>query len=76
MTAIFAQPSRQVGIGIAVGGVLAGTLSRMILESMSLGEMAVVVAYATIMMGVCLLAAIVPTRRALGIQPTEALRSE
>jgi ABC-type lipoprotein release transport system permease subunit len=33
-------------------------------------------AYAAFMMAVCLLACIVPTRRALAVQPTEALRAE
>jgi ABC-type lipoprotein release transport system permease subunit len=28
------------------------------------------------MIGVCVLACIVPTRRALGVEPTEALRSD
>jgi putative ABC transport system permease protein len=32
--------------------------------------------YSVLMMGVCLLACIVPTRRALRVQPTEALRSD
>jgi putative ABC transport system permease protein len=32
------------------------------------------VAYAIVMVGVCLLACIVPTRRALGVEPTIALR--
>jgi putative ABC transport system permease protein len=37
---------------------------------------ALLVAYAVLMLGVCLLACVVPTRRALGIEPTEALRME
>jgi len=32
--------------------------------------------YAMLMLGVCLLACIVPTRRALQVQPTEALRAD
>ena len=32
--------------------------------------------YATLMLGVCLLACVVPTRRALRVEPTEALRAE
>jgi ABC-type lipoprotein release transport system permease subunit len=32
--------------------------------------------YTVLMLGVCLLAVIVPTRRALQVQPTEALRAD
>jgi hypothetical protein len=32
--------------------------------------------YATIMLGVCMLACIVPTHRALGLEPTVALRTD
>jgi ABC-type lipoprotein release transport system permease subunit len=35
-----------------------------------------VVAYAVFMLGVCLLACVVPTRRALSVEPTIALRAE
>jgi ABC-type lipoprotein release transport system permease subunit len=35
-----------------------------------------VTAYAAVMMLVCLIACIVPTRRAFRIEPTEALREE
>jgi ABC-type antimicrobial peptide transport system permease subunit len=42
----------------------------------SLRLAAVVATFSTIMFGVIMLAAIVPIRRALRIQPTEALRME
>jgi putative ABC transport system permease protein len=43
---------------------------------LSLEQFGIVVAYATFMLGVCLLACIVPTRRALGVEPTIALRAD
>jgi len=42
----------------------------------SAGQIGLLVAYAVLMLGVCLLACVVPTRRALGVEPTEALRME
>jgi hypothetical protein len=36
----------------------------------------IVMLYSAVMMGVCMLACIVPTRRALGVEPTEALRAD
>ena len=43
---------------------------------MSPGGALLLVMYAALMQAVCLLACIVPTRRALGVEPTEALRAE
>jgi ABC-type antimicrobial peptide transport system permease subunit len=40
------------------------------------GGAALVLAYAALMMGVCMLACVVPTRRALRVEPTEALRAD
>lgn len=40
------------------------------------GERALLAAYAALMLGVCLLACVVPTQRALRLEPTEALRAE
>lgn len=43
---------------------------------LSLAQLAILVAYAILMLGVCLLACVVPTRRALSVEPTIALRVE
>ena len=40
------------------------------------GEIALLVAYGAVMLGVCALACIVPSLRALRVQPMEALRAE
>ena len=37
---------------------------------------ALIVGYGLVMLGVCLLGCVVPTRRALAIEPTIALRTE
>jgi ABC-type lipoprotein release transport system permease subunit len=39
-------------------------------------RVALLVVYAVGILGVCLLACVVPTRRALGVEPVEALRAE
>ncbi len=77
VAAIFRRPLAQVGLGIAAGAGLTAFLAL----GASGGEVsaagaALVVLYAALMMGVCMLACVVPTRRALGIEPTEALKAE
>jgi putative ABC transport system permease protein len=90
MATIFRRPLTQVGTGILVGSFLVGLGSVVVrnhqpdtamgmhtLEGgLSLGQLATLIGYAALMLGVCLLACIVPTRRALGVQPTEALREQ
>jgi putative ABC transport system permease protein len=77
VAAIFARPLRQVALGVAAGSALVGLLVfAMYSGAPSPGQVAMVAAYAALMMGVCLLACIVPTRRALRVEPTEALRAE
>ena len=83
LTAIFRRPLTQVGFGIAAGATLIALgalgLSRTYQFSswpkgLSAEQVALIVAYALFMLGVCLLACVVPTRRALRVEPTVAMR--
>jgi putative ABC transport system permease protein len=84
--AIFRRPLIQVGLGVALGmawtafmayGVAGGSFEAgRIGEAISVRGVALVGAYALIMMGLCMLACVVPTRRALAVEPTEALRAD
>jgi ABC-type antimicrobial peptide transport system permease subunit len=88
IAAIFRRPLTQVGAGIAVGFVLVALAALVIPGhkpdtafelnpgALSPGQYAMIAAYALLMLGVCMLACVVPTRRALGVQPSEALRAE
>jgi hypothetical protein len=75
--AIFRGPVMQVGAGVLAGGCLTAALAYGILRGGVLPNgLLWVTGYATLMMAVCLLACAVPTRRALAVEPTEALRME
>jgi predicted permease len=77
VAAIFARPLAQVGVGVLAGGMVTAALAYGALRG-ALGPAgaALVLAYAALMMGVCMLACVVPTRRALRVEPTEALRAD
>jgi putative ABC transport system permease protein len=74
---IFRRPLLQMLLGIAVGLALL-----LLFVAMGTGGMpplkhwAILAAYGTLMLGVCMTACVVPTRRALGVQPLEALRQD
>jgi predicted permease len=80
IAAIFRRPLIQVALGVVAGGAviaLAATIETDmpgLSGDLSLAQFAIVVGYAFFMLGVCLLACVVPTRRALSVEPTVALR--
>ena len=86
ITSIFRRPLTQVTIGVVAGSILVGVATVGIQHTeqfrgtrpggLSAGDVALLVAYAALMLAVCLLACVVPTWRALRVQPTEALRAE
>jgi ABC-type antimicrobial peptide transport system permease subunit len=86
IASIFRRPLTQVTIGVVAGTILVGVAAVGIQNTtqfqgirppgLTVGEVLLLVAHATVMLAVCLLACIVPTWRALRVQPTEALRTE
>ena len=84
VAAIFRGPLIQVTLGIALGTVVILSVAYLLQHSQMPGsERALTVmgavmflGYSTLMLGVCLLACVVPARRALEVEPTAALRME
>jgi putative ABC transport system permease protein len=74
--AIFRRPLTQVSLGVLGGAAIVAFFARAILGVPNAKEIAFMFGYVMLMLAICLLACIVPTRRALRIQPTEALRAE
>jgi ABC-type antimicrobial peptide transport system permease subunit len=76
---IVRRPLAQAALGVLLGlGLLAASERARSEMSIGLspGDALVVVAYGAALLVVCLLACVAPTRRALAVQPTEALRSD
>ena len=76
LTTVFKRPLIQVALGIGVGAILALALANNDLSDVHLDDFGRSAVFALSTILCCALACIVPTRRALRIQPTEALRDE
>jgi putative ABC transport system permease protein len=86
ISSIFKRPLVQVTFGVLAGSVLIALAAIAIqrttqfsgteIGGMSLREGVLLIGYAILMVGVCMLACVVPTIRALRVQPTEALRAD
>ena len=70
------RPLVQIALGIGVGSVLALGLANNDLSDMHLDDFGMTALFALSTILCCALASVVPTRRALRIQPTEALKDE
>jgi cell division protein FtsX len=86
-----ARRTREIGVRVALGADRRHVLTAIALgalglsrtyqfqdwpNSLSVGQVALLVLYAAFMLGVCLLACVVPTRRALRVEPIIAMRVE
>jgi putative ABC transport system permease protein len=77
LSAIFRRPLIHVGVGILVGAVLVvATSSGMFGGLPTFGDSVLMAGYVVLMWAVCMLACVVPTRRALRVEPVEALRGD
>ena len=84
VAATFRRPFLQVTLGIVVGTAIVFTAASLIKYTefpgsetdLTVAGMAKIIGYGIVMLGVCLLGCAVPTRRALSIEPTVALRTE
>ena len=86
VTSLFRRPMTHVSLGVIAGSVLIAVAAIAVQHTeefagiqprgLTVGEIALLVGYAIVMLGVCALACIVPALRALRVQPMEALRAE
>lgn len=76
LTSVFKRPLVQIALGIGVGAILAFGLANDDLSEVHLDDFGRSAVFALSTILCCALACIVPTRRALRIQPTEALRDD
>ena len=76
LTTVFKRPLVQMALGIGVGAILGFGLANDDLSKVHLDVVGYTAAFVLSTILCCALACIVPTRRALRIQPTEALKDE
>jgi len=79
VAAVLSRMARRVTIGVGSGGVLGLLLAYGVSEGtleLTAGVGALAACYLVAMIAICMAACVVPTRRALAIQPTEALAAE
>jgi putative ABC transport system permease protein len=76
LTTVFKRPLVQVALGVGLGAILGFGLANDDLSKVHLDILGNTVVFVLSTILCCALACIVPTRRALRIQPTEALREE
>jgi hypothetical protein len=86
ITTLFRRPLTHVSMGVIAGSVLIAVAAIAVQHTeafagiqprgLTVGEIALLAGYAILMLGVCTLACVVPTLRALRVQPMEALRTE
>ncbi len=86
ITSIFKRPLIQVTLGVLAGSGLIALAAIAIQNTeqfrgtetggLTSGGVALLMGYAILMLGVCMLACVVPTLRVLRVQPTQALRAE
>jgi predicted permease len=82
--ATFRRPLFQVALGVVVGTAIIFAGAMMLRNTelpgferpLTVQDMAMIAGYGIVMLGVCMLSCVVPTRRALNIEPTTALRTE
>jgi ABC-type antimicrobial peptide transport system permease subunit len=73
---VFRRPLVQVGFGVFIGALVVAVLVSKGFAEVTARGAALLMAYALLMTGVCLLSAIVPVRRTLGIEPAEVLKAD
>jgi ABC-type antimicrobial peptide transport system permease subunit len=77
VTSIFSRSAGQLGIGLLIGIAGSALLDRLAGQELLRGQVVPILAFVAITMLLAgLLATLGPTRRALRIQPMEALRGE